>query len=487
MQGNEKQVLLKGATVRFVGYVPVNRPQQDPPKDRLRSPPAYYPDPLLEQETIDVAADSSQPIWITVPIPVATQPGEYSGLVQVSGIVDDREESVSAEISIKVFNVELGPSRLWVTNWTNPLGETGLAGIDIAQLRPYARNMAEHRQNVVRLPILHLTKFSAGDQGELEYDFSDFDKCVLLFIEEGVIGRIEGGHIGWRSGDWKSNFVIEIRRMNNGAVESAKVDPSSQDADIFYRHFFPALVSHLKEKGWLSIYMQHQADEPIPENLQSYKAISALVRKYAPELPRIDALHSKELVGAVDIWVPQLNFLHQDYDFYRERQRAGEEVWFYTCVHPQGEYVNRFIELRLLKTRLHHWINYRYGITGYLHWGYNNWEYGGTTDPFTQATPAHTTPPYLPAGDAWIVYPGPGKPFDSIRHEAMRDGIADYELLCMLDECDSTAAQALAARHVLDFDEYDCDVKRFRDTRLELLNLLQLNLRKNGDCETLEK
>ena len=472
IQGNE-QVLLKGATVRFVGYVPVEKSMQYPPKDRLRPPPVFFPDPLLEQETIDVAAESSQPIWITVPVPVTTQPGEYSGLVQLRGIVDGREESVSVGVSIKVFNVELGSSRLWVTNWFYPLAEKGLAGMDIAQLRPYARNMAEHRTNCVRLPILELTKFSAGAQGELKFDFSDFDKVVLLFIEEGVIGRIEGGHIGWRSGGWTSQWLIEIRKINNGAVESARVDPSSQDADKFYGQFLPALVSHLKEKGWLNIYMQHQADECVPENSKSYKAIGALVHKYAPELPRIDAvLLGEEIVGSVDIWVPRLDHIPQDYDFYRERQRSGEEVWLYTAVWPQGEWANRFIELPLLKTRILHWINYRYAITGYLHWGYNFWHYGGNTDPYTQTTPKHGSS-HLPAGDPWIVYPGRGKPFDSIRHEAMRDGIADYEFLSMLDERDSKAAQTLAARHVLDFDEYDCDVKRFRETRLELLNLLQ--------------
>jgi len=334
--------------------------------------------------------------------------------------------------------------------------------------------MAEHRTNCVRLPILELTKFSASAQGELKFDFSDFDKVVLLFIEEGVIGRIEGGHIGWRSGGWTSQWLIEIRKINNGAVESARVDPSSQDADKFYGQFLPALVSHLKEKGWLDIYIQHQADECVPENSQSYKAIGTLVHKYAPELSRIDAvLLREEVVGAVDIWVPRVDHIHQDYDFFKERQRLGEEVWFYTAVWPQGEWANRFVELPLLRTRILHWMNYRYGITGYLHWGYNYWKFNGITDPFTQTTPPHGAS-HLPAGDAWIVYPGPGKkPFDSMRHEAMRDGIADYELLSMLNERDSTKARALAARHVIDFDEYDCDVKRFRATRLELLTLLQ--------------
>ena len=113
--------------------------------------------------------------------------------------------------------------------------------------------------------------------------------------------------------------------------------------------------------------------------------------------------------------------------------------------------------------------NYRYGATGYLHWGYNHWR---SESPFTHTTPPHPGPPYLPAGDAWIVYPGRDGPLDSIRHEAMRDGIADYELLSMLGERNPPAAERLVAKHVLNFDRYDCDVKTFRATRRKLLELL---------------
>jgi hypothetical protein len=140
-------------------------------------------------------------------------------------------------------------------------------------------------------------------------------------------------------------------------------------------------------------------------------------------------------------------------------------------MYPQGDYANRFIELPLIKTRLLHWINYRYGATGYLHWGYNAWR--DDVDPFENPAPDHPAGrTILPAGDAWIVYPGRDGSLDSIRLEAMRDGIADHELLCMLGERDPDAARRLAARHILDFDEYECDVEIFRATRRELLTLL---------------
>jgi hypothetical protein len=474
LEGNEAATL-QSPLVRFVGYVPVDRPIQTPPKDQLRKPPAEFPDPLLEEKTIDVEPDQAQPIWITLPISQKAVPGTYRGSVCVSGVVKGRDVYANLPLAVRVFAARMGRARLWVTNWfafhwlhmkINPKPDSPEYW---ELLRRYARNMGDHRQNVALISPLSLADFDVDEDGQLRIDFSRFDRWVTIFLEEGVIGRIEGGHLGGRSKGWDSSFVVGVRRVKNGKIQSVSVDPASDEADSFCAKFLPALVKHLRDRGWLDCYMQHLADEPTSFNAASYRAMANLVCKYAPELRIIEACHTKDLVGAIDIWVPQLDYLHRDYEHYRDRKAAGEEVWLYTCVFPQGEYANRFLEQPLLKTRLLHWINFRYGITGYLHWGYNHWT---QESPFEKTTRPHGGPPYLPAGDAWIVYPGREGPLDSIRHEAMRDGISDHELLSMLSERDPVAAERLVLKHVLDFDRYNTDIETFRSTRRELLMLL---------------
>jgi hypothetical protein len=462
--------------VRFVGYVPVDRPTQTPSKDQLRKPPADYPDPLLEAASIDVAPGKAQPVWVTVPVPLDAKPGTYRGTVTLTAHVNHAAASAELPLTLRVYDVAVEKTRLWVTEWYSmqwqhmKIDPEHESDDYYALLRRYARNMAEHRHNVALISPIGLAEYSANDDGSLNIDFSKFDRWVTIFQEEGVIGRIEGGHIGGRKGGWESDFVVQTRRVEDGKVVSEAVSPDTSKADAFYKQFFPTLVAHLKEKEWLGIYMQHLADEPIESNVASYRAMAALARKYAPELPIIEACHTKELTGAMDVWVPQLNYLHRDYEHYLARQAAGDEVWFYTCVFPQGEYANRFLEQPLIKTRLLHWINFRYGATGYLHWGYNQW----TKDsPFTHTTRPHGGPPYLPAGDPWIVYPGEKGPLDSIRFEAMRDGIVDHELLCMLAEKDPGTAQKLAQCHILDFDKYETNVQVFRTSRRELLDRLE--------------
>ncbi len=466
---------LEARRPRFVGYVPVDRPTQKPSKDQLRKPPADYPDPLLEAESMDMEPGRAQSIWVTLHVPEEAAPGVYKATLTIKGECAGREIAAEKRLSLRVHKAAIHKTRLWVTDWyamqsqhmqVHPEPESDAY---YALLERYARNMAEHRHNVALISPLSLAEFSVGSDDTLAIDFARFDRWVETFQKAGVIGRIEGGHIGGRSAGWESQFVVNIRRVKDHRVESASVDPSDPAADAFYAQFFPTLVSHLRERGWLDCYLQHLADEPIGINIGTYRAMAALARKYAPELKIVEACHTKDLVGSMDVWVPQLNYLGDDFAHYQERQRAGDEVWFYTCVFPQGEYANRFIELPLIKTRLLHWINFRYGITGYLHWGYNQW----TADsPFTHTTRPHGGPPYLPAGDAWIVYPGTDGPLDSIRFEAMRDGIADHELLSQLAEKDPRKAEAFASKHVKGFADYDTDVARFRKTRHALLKAL---------------
>ena len=145
-----------------------------------------------------------------------------------------------------------------------------------------------------------------------------------------------------------------------------KVAVDSAEAKEFYSNLFPKLHAHLKSKGWLDRYVQHVADEPVAKNADSYTTASALLKTYAPGIPVMEACLSHNMVGAIDIWVPILHELHKDFDFFQARKKAGDRLWFYTCLNPQGEYANRFVELPLIKTRLLHWINYRYELEGFL-------------------------------------------------------------------------------------------------------------------------
>lgn len=463
----------------FVGYVQAGRSTPVYSKDRLIAASDIFPDPLLEIETIDVLPLSNQPVWLNYTIPRDAKPGQYTSGIILSGEIDGKPFEIRKQVKARIYDVVLPEQSLWVTNWFSLDPKKLQLMNDNKPVEPFsgryweivkaiADKMSNNGQNVYLIPPVQLCRYEMKGI-DYSFDFSNFDKMVDLFIKNGNMKRIEGGHLGGRLSDWSSPFGIQTPIMKDGKVEFELRPLDNDTAKAFITQFIPALFKHLKDKKWNDIYMQHIADEPIESNAQSYVDIANEVKRLAPGVEIIEANHSREVQNTIKIWVPQLNFYHTDYDFYTERQNKGDEIWFYTCLAPQGNYANRFLEQPLIQTRLLHWINYRFGATGYLHWGLNYWNdnpYGETTGINTESGNV------LPAGDSWITYPANGKLYGSIRLEAMRDGIADYELLKLFEEKDPTAAMEMARTLVYRFDLYDNNIAAFRAKRIKLLELL---------------
>lgn len=482
------------AEASWVGYVRVGRSYSPPSRDIIRSASDYFPDPILTDSAFSVKADEVQPLWVSIPIDQAAKPGLYKGTVVITGKTGNRKKNWTKEFYLRVYPVTLDKSPLLVTNWSAHFNTTALSYMNNNEpleiysdlywelVEKHAQIMASHRQNVHRVfPVWH-TQYTY-DQGKYTFDFSRFDKEAELFDRYGVLERIEGGHLAWRSGNWDSPFYVEVPLPDNEESQSLQAginplkvengmrfvklpigDPRTQN---FLDQFLPALKEHLSEKGWLDRYMQHIADEPTAKNSESYRQISGYVKKHLPDVKILDAvLTSKELAGTIDVWVPVLDVLHRDHNFYLDLQKEGKELWYYTCVMPRGNYANRFIELPLIQTRLLHWINFKYNAIGYLHWGLNYWEKDQLN------IDASRDRGRLPAGDNCIIYPGYRKLYSSIRFEAMRDGIDDYQLLKMVEKKDSVKARGFSNDLILDFNQYDNSVTHFRKIRKQMLDFL---------------
>lgn len=485
---------LNNCQTGLVGYVKVNRKYDPTSKDLLRTPSDYFPDPILTDTTLNLEEEEVQPLWITVKVPLNAAPGLYKGTAQITAVAGSAKVHQKKDFYIRVYPVTVAHTSLLITNWAsfNPDNLAYLnGGVSVKNYTPLyweligkiADIMAAHGQNVNRIYPIWMTQYRL--QGEkYSFDFSNFDKEAEIFEKAGALERIEGGHLAWRSGNWDEPYYVEIPVADTGVnkqlmpgaapdierdgIRLVKLPLEDPRVKVFYDQFFPAFREHLEKKGWLNKYMQHIADEPGAKNAASYQAISAYVRKYMPGVKILDAvLTSKELAGAIDTWVPILDVLHKDYNFYRDLKKNGKEIWFYTCVGPRGNYANRFIELPLIQTRYLHWINFKYGLTGYLHWGLNYW--GGFKNPFEEVSRDRGR---LPAGDCFIIYPGYHKLYSSIRFEAMRDGIYDYELLKMLEKKDAAKSAQFAGEIIRNFNDYDGSISYFREIRKKMLEML---------------
>jgi hypothetical protein len=472
----------------FVGFVKVGRANPDPSMDSYAPLSGYFPDPIIYEESRELEFGNTQPIWLTVKIPVDCEPGSYMGNIEVSGEINGRPFSRNKVFDIEVFKPVIEKTSLWVTNWffldrlsflnnNQPVEKHSDLYWELS--RTMAGMLAEYRQNVAMISPFDHTTFTY-ENGRWGFDFSNFNKMVRLFIEEGVIGRLEGGHFGSRiEGVWLGPFGLHVPVFDDEEKDKELLPLSDPRTKEFYRAFLPAFVENIKANGWEEQYIQHIADEPIDENVGSYIEISKFLKSLVPGLKVIEACHTHQLEDMVDIWVPQMNFLKDGLDFYHGQQEKGSEAWYYTCLAPKGEWANRFVELPLIKTRLLHWVNFKYNIPGYLHWGFNFW--GSNSGIVTAENPYDdasgmivSSGNILPGGDCWISYPAYKTIYPSIRLEAMRDGIVDYELLKMFSERFPEEAREMVHTTVYGFEHYDINIGEFRKKRREMLRMLSI-------------
>jgi len=470
----------------FVGFVKVGRANPDPSNDAYQSISGYFPDPIIYEDSRDVPFGTTQPIWVSVKIPVDSQIGLYTGTVEITCQVGGESISKTKSFEIEVFKPVIESTSLWVTNWffldrlhylnnMEPVEKHSDLYWELS--RVMAITLADYRQNVAMISPFDHTSFSY-ENNKWEFDFSNFNLMVALFVEEGVIGRLEGGHLGSRiDGGWLSPFGLYVPVFDNDSIDKELLPLDNHKTLEFYQAFLPAFIENIKEHGWEDQYIQHIADEPIDENVESYIEISRFLKTLVPELKVIEACHTHQLENMIDIWVPQMNFLESGMDFYTERQTKGDEAWYYTCLAPKGEWANRFVELPLIKTRLLHWVNFKYNIPGYLHWGFNFW--GSNSGIITAENPYDdvsgmivSSGNILPGGDCWITYPGYKTIYPSIRLEAMRDGIVDYELLKMYKEKFPAETSELVGTTVYGFEHYDINIAAFREKRRQILEKL---------------
>jgi len=452
-----------------------------PPEELVGVAPGWYPD-VLQNLPIDLRANRTQSVWITVRVPADATPGRYEGRVKLRA-----EGLVIAEPALRltVTGASVPTERsLKVTNWLS---------FDDLQLRPFfkadrftpdwwtfvenvARVMGEHRQNVIITPLnLLVSGEAAGDR--IRFDFSNFDRWVEVFRNKGGFTFIEGSWVLNREHEsYDGRLVVPVYLLENGKISLESLYPEDPRVEPALSSFLTALNQHLEQKGWKSFYLQHLLDEPHGTEPAYYARFAGVVRRCLPGVPTIDAIDipdsqgvPQEILQNSDIWVPQLGRFDQSVDMLQQRIRSGKEVWFYTCLVPTGRYMNRLMDFPLVKARLLHWLNFRFNLAGFLHWGGNYW----TPEPVKATQPViNQNQTLLPSGDAFIVYPDRERTsiLSSIRLEAMLEGIEDYELLKVLAKRDPQQADALARQAVSTFTEYVRDVAAFRKIQRSLLD-----------------
>jgi hypothetical protein len=409
------------------------------------------------------AAAATTALRLEIPVARDARPGPRAYTVTIAA--GRQEQRLDLTVTVhKALIPPVGKRSLPYTNWFSlaiMAKRHGLKPFSEAHwemIGRYARLMARGRQNAFWVPwgdIFQRTK--AG----LVLDRPKMRRLVETFTEAGMY-YIEGGHVGHRTGGKWTSPTFDITMGGPRATSPEGV------ADL--ARACKQLMEEIERNGWRDRWVQHITDEPIDVNAEDYRKLAAMVRKHMAGLPILDATESEKLVGLVDIWCPKVQEYQRRRDFFDARRAAGDRVWVYTCCFPGGPWLNRLLDMELLRPALLGWATARYDLDGFLHWGLNH--YRSDQDPFNQSVVAHGGNNRLPAGDTHVVYPGKDAPWSSLRFEAQREGLEDYELLKQLKAKDPKTAARIVAKAFRAYDDYTKDTRTFRQARKALLEAL---------------
>ena len=385
-------------------------------------------------------------------------PGEHA----VRLIAECGGEMYACTLNVRVYDVEIPVDAFQTTTWFSLgaiercHGVKGGTQAYLEQVRRYARLMRRMHQTMFYLDLGHAGRACAAPE-----DFDALRPVAQIFFEEGM-RRMELGPLLSRGERPDGSPDMYTDSLKCACAPQLAIDSHEGYARMV--SYIKALSAFLQKNGWADKAVFHVLDEPdihvkdeaalLARRRQYYLAVSVL-RKYIPGAKVIEAVDSAAFIGGVDIWVPGTAGYESQKEAFDNLTALGEEVWNYVCCGPQGQWLNRFLDFAVIKTRLLFWGFSKNRVCGFLHWGFNQFPEG--MDPFEATACPNPTGigTSFPCGDAFICYPGPDGPWPGLRLEAQRRGVEDAALLGLVRERDAALHGRLVSRVFTDNAHYD--------------------------------
>lgn len=451
--------------------------------------------------TYAVPAGESAGVVIEATSTAATRAGTYRTAVTLSGDQGTRR----IEVSVRVWDAALPEPKNSAFSYTNWFSSAEMNGSGFPQfmdayydagsfgenffrvMANWAKVMKKQRQNVIYVPTMALlsSDMTIAADGSYRFTFRNFDRYVETFIKNGSVKSLEGGFFyekDWyvdpptEPNTWPTGSLVTAIFVKNGSGCTTKwVKADTAEAKAHFDRLIPALYAHLKSKGWEKMWLQHVCDEPLSA-LQT-KQISAMYKRILSEMPGVRTLDagSHQLTNFRDkelsINCPQLDDYERERSGYNKlaADDNGLELWSYTCVNPQGNYMTRIGDYPLLSARIIGWYDWQQGVTGYLHWGWNLWQQAkySRNDPFSDIFCDDAV------ADAFLVYPDAKNMsvFEGPRSTSVRDSWEDYELLCLAAKKNAAKTRQIVNGLVRSGDNFVRDQTKLTDARLQLIRI----------------
>lgn len=378
----------------------------------------------------DVAARTTQPIWMNVWIPQDAKAGKYKGTLTVAGA---NFQPMNLQIEVEVLNHTLPAPKDWAFHldlWQNPYAVARYYQVPLWSkehfdaMRPAMKMLADAGQKIVTTTIMQrpwagqtqdafdnmIFRMKKLD-GSWSYDYTVFDKWVTFMMDEiGINEQINC----YTMIPWALSFDYFDQASNR--TQYLEASPGEAAYTDYWGSFLKDFSQHLREKGWFektTIAMDERSMEAMQEAIKVIRQADpeykiSLAGNYHPEIQS-------------DLYDLSIAFGHNfPADVKEARDKAGKKSTVYTCC--TEAIPNVFTFSPTAEAVWTGWHVAAGNYDGYLRWAYNSW----TLDPLRDSRFRS-----FAAGDCYLIYPG-GR--SSIRMERLIEGVQDCEKIRILRE-----------------------------------------------------
>ncbi|MBQ9131194.1 MAG: DUF4091 domain-containing protein [Clostridia bacterium] len=416
--------------------------------DYITHKSGIFPDPLLPMQNAGVMATAVvwQSLWISVKIPEDFPAGKYTIRVIFTG---EDGERLERKLRVTVYPYTLPEQELLFTQWFYCDCIADAHGVPVFSeehwnlLDQYIALAAEGGINVLLTPVLTPpldTKIGGErptvqlvdiqkDGDDYTFDFTRLKRFVDMAKRYGI-HYFEINHFFTQWGAEHAPKVIATVDGEKRRIFGWETDACGEEYKSFVRQLIPALIDALGNMGVDEGHILfHVSDEPKLEHLDQYRRVAAWFRPLIERCTQFDALSNLDFYqqGLVQQPVVATNriepFLSADVP----------NLWCYYCCSQAEDVANRFLAMPSYRNRIIGVQMYKFGIYGFLHWGYNFY-YGrlsvGKINPYCN-TDANIG---FPSGDSFSVYPLENGVTPSLRFKVFYEALQDMRLLKLVEE-----------------------------------------------------
>lgn len=481
-------------TVRSVGNVPSELPVYESDCEFCeRNEPGLFPDVLfpIENNRVLIKRQNYYALWITVDLPKDTDAGDYEIKIKLKKDGETISENI---FGLHVINAVLPEQKLIYTQWFHSDSIANYYKVPVfcekfwALVESFIKAAVHTGVNMLLTPVFTppLDTEIGGERltvqlvdvklenGKYSFGFDRFIRWVRLAQKCGI-KYFEISHL---FSQWGAKYTPKIVAEVNGSQKRIfgwETSADSIEYAEFLSAFIPQLIKVIRSLGIEKSTFFHISDEPNEDQIESYSMAKSTVAPLLEDFPIIDALSDYSFYesGIINNPIPCTN------DIESFIEKGFPHPWTYYCCGQGGKLSNRFFGMPLSTTRIIGFQLFKYGIEGFLQWGFNfyNSQYSlRSIDPFA-VTDADSA---FPSGDSFTVYPGKSGAIESVRSEVFFQALQDMRALTLL--CDRigkkrTIAAVEADFGIITFFDYPRGTEKMLNLRKSVNNYLD-NLHK---------